>query len=65
VVCYNLVICNAPPKGAELNMEGPESTSVTALLHAWSQGDASALEKLTPLWTREKAGSSSCAFSGG
>jgi len=30
-------------------MEGPESSSVTALLHAWSQGDASALKKLTPL----------------
>jgi len=34
-------------------MEGPESSSVTALLHAWSQGDAAALEKLTPLVYRE------------
>lgn len=30
-------------------MESPEPSSVTALLHAWGQGDASALEKLTPL----------------
>jgi len=30
-------------------MEGPDSPSVTALLHAWSQGDASALDELTPL----------------
>lgn len=30
-------------------MEGPGSSSVTALLDAWSQGDVSALDKLTPL----------------
>ena len=34
-------------------MEAPQSHQVTALLRAWSAGDAEALEKLTPLVYRE------------
>ncbi len=34
-------------------MEAPQSHEVTALLRAWSAGDAEALEKLTPLVYRE------------
>jgi len=34
-------------------MEEPQSYEVTALLRAWSAGDAAALEKLTPLVYRE------------
>jgi len=34
-------------------MEGPSSSEITELLHAWRGGDARALEKLTPVVYQE------------